>query len=475
VTLPRLWAFLAVALPVLGALLANLPSVDLTYQLRAGAEILAGSGIPAHDTWTFTAAGAAWTDQQWGSQVILQAIYGLAGWTGLALLRAALTGFIFGCLYLIGRRRGLIARDAALLSLAAFVVSAVALGLRPQLIGMALFAAVLVLVTDRRAHPGRLWAVPLIVLAWANIHGSFFLGPLVLGLAWLEDVHDHVARPHRALLVALVSVAASCVTPFGPGVWGYALGLSTNAAVTQRITEWAPTSLRDVPGLLFFGSAVAVVVLMARRGERTPWPTLAWLGVFFAIGVYAIRGVAWWPLAAVAAIAGVVVTSRAADLARPEPLGTPLMRRLNLVLAGAMVVAGVALLPVWRPIDPDLGTPAGVVGLAPPGITATLRDIGRPGDHVLDPQPWGSWFEFELPDLLVAVDSRIEIFPASVWDAYTAVADGVDGWQAQLDAWGVSIVVVSDEDPDFAARLTGAGWRTVHADDDGWVFVRADR
>ena len=111
------------------------------------------------------------------------------------LLRAALTGLIFGSLFLIGRRRGLVARDAALLALAAFLVSAVALALRPQLIGMALFAIVLVLVTDRRAHPGRLWAIPLIVLVWANIHGSFFLGPVVLGLAWLEDVHDRVPAP----------------------------------------------------------------------------------------------------------------------------------------------------------------------------------------------------------------------------------------------------------------------------------------
>ena len=195
-------------------------------------------------------------------------------------------------------------RRAAWLTLAAFIVSAVALGLRPQLIGMALFAVVLLLVTDRRAHPGRLWAVPVIVLVWANVHGSFFLGPLVLGLAWLEDVHDRVPRPHRLLLIAVVSAAAACVTPFGPAVWAYAFGLSTNSEVTARITEWQPTSLRSIPGILFFGSALAVVALIARRGRTTPWPTLAWLAVFFLIGAYAIRGVAWWPLGAVAAIAG---------------------------------------------------------------------------------------------------------------------------------------------------------------------------
>ena len=105
-------------------------------------------------------------------------------------------------------------------------------------------------------------------------------------------------------------------------VWGYAVGLSVNPQVTERITEWQPTSLRTVPGLLFFGSALAVVVLIARRGERTSWPTLLWLGVFASIGAYAIRGVAWWPLGAVAAIAGTLVTQPAA-----RSVGDPRIRR----------------------------------------------------------------------------------------------------------------------------------------------------
>jgi hypothetical protein len=478
VTLPRLWAFLAIALPALAALIANLPSVDLTYHLRAGAEILDGRGIPTVDTWTYTVAGTSWMDQQWGAQVILATVYRFGGWTGLVVLRALLIAVIFGCLFEIGRRRGLGLRRAAWLALAAFLVSAVALGLRPQLLGMAIFAVVLLLVVDRRAHPGRLWAIPFLVLAWANIHGSFFLGPLVLGLAWLEDVHDGVAGARRLLVIAAASVVAACVTPFGPAVWLYALGLSTNAAVTARITEWQPTSLRDIPGIVFFASALAVVALIGRRGKATPWPTLAWLAVFFLIGAYAIRGVAWWPLGAVAAIAGVLITGPVLDPKRPEALGTPLLRRLNAVVAVVIVLAGIALLPLWRPIDPGLGAPVGVVGNAPPGITAALRDIGRPGDRMFNPQAWGSWFEFALPALPalpVAIDSRIELFPAEVWDTYENIVDGGEDWAAQLDGWGVSIVVVPHKDTAMLERLTAAGWRSVHTDEDGTVLVAADR
>ena len=474
-TFSRLWAFLAVALPTLAALIASLSTVDLAYQLRAGAQMLDGHGIPALDTWTFTAAGAPWVDQQWGAQLALAAVYRVAGWTGLVVLRAGLVAVIFACLFKIGQRRGIGVRVAALLTLAAFLVASPALALRPQLLGMACFAVVLLLVSDRRDHPGRLSLVPIVVAIWANLHGSFFLGPMVLGLVWLQDLHDKVARPHRTLLVGLVSGAAAGLTPFGPMVWAYAVGLSTNPDVTRRITEWQPTTLRDATGLLFFGSVAAVVALMARCGRATPWPTLLWLGTFAFIGAYAVRGAAWWPLAAVAAIAGVLVTRPAIAsrmTARQDPPDTPLQRRLNLAVVGGVVLAVIALLPIWRPVEPATGVPVGVLTDAPPGITAALRGVVRPGDRIFNPQPWGSWFEFALPDTLVAIDSRIELFPPQVWDDYARVAAGAEGWQAILDGWDVNVVVIEGADMAYMARLKSAGWIQVVADATGSIWRR---
>ena len=469
-SISRLWLFLAVALPVLAALIANLSSVDLTYHLRAGNEFLDTGRVPSVDRWTFTAAGLPWFDQQWGAQALLALVERIGGWTGLVPLRGIMVGFIFGSLGLIAWRRGVGPRTTALLVLAAFIVAAPALALRPQLFGMVCFSIVLLLVTDRRAHPERLWIVPIVVLAWANLHGSFFLGPLVMGLAWLEDVHDRVNGARRTLFLAAISAVAACVTPFGPMVWVYALGLAVNPDVTSRITEWQPTSLRDVPGILFFTSVVAVVVLIARRGQRSPWPTLLWLFIFFLIGTFAVRGVAWWPLAAAVAVSPMLVRSEAkSGTTRQEP---QTLRRLNVAVAMTLIAAGVALLPLWRPIDPGLGTPVGVVGNAPPGITGALREMARPDDRLFNPQPWGSWFEYALPDLPVVLDSRIELFPPEVWDAYQIVESGVDGWERQLGDWGVTIVVVGVDQPAFVARLREIGWSEIHRDFDGSILQK---
>jgi len=482
VSLSRLWAFLAVGLPVLGALVANLQTVDLAYHLRAGGIVLDTLAIPRSDTFTFTAAGSAWQDQQWGAEAILAAVYRLGGWTGLVILRAALVGALFGLVFdLCGR--GHTTRTAALLTLAAFGLAIVTLALRPQLFGMVLFAATLWLVVARREHPRTLWLVVPIAAVWANMHGSFFLAPLLLGLAALEDLAEHRPADARGTLAAgVAATAATIVNPFGPAVWQYAVGISTNAVITTRITEWQPTTVRSPEGFAFFASAGLIAVLLvalARRGRAVPPTILLWLVPFAGLAAWAVRGLAWWPIVAAATIARATAgPSSATTTPARERSDTATMRRLNVAVVMILIVAGLALLPIWRSQDPGLRAPTGVVGTAPPGITAALRGFVRPGDRLFNPQPWGSWFEFALPETPVFIDSRIELFPAAVWDDYDAITDGRADWQARLEHWDVTVIVAVDKLGALPlTRRLGADpdWRQAYADEDGRIFVRVDR
>jgi hypothetical protein len=303
------------------------------------------------------------------------------------------------------------------------------------------------------------------VALWANVHGTFVIGPLVLGLTWVGDVADRSPTARQALLITVLSVLAACVTPFGPAVLSYAAGLSSNASVTTLVSEWQPTSIRTAAGLLFFASALAIVALLARRGRATDWPTLLWLGAFFAIGAYAERGIAWWSLAATVAVTRLVEPIHARD--RSEPA---LIRRINVGAAVAIVLAGVALLPVWRPIDAGTRAPAGMLTDAPPGVTSALRDVVRPGDRILNAQRWGSWLEYSFPGSLVAVDSRVEIIPAKVWRDYESVLAGRDGWHDIVESWGVTTVATPATEVRLRDELVAAGWQLVYSGPDGHVM-----
>ncbi len=498
-TFAQLWACLAVALPVLGALLAPISTVDLAYHLRAGAMILDTGRLPSPDVFTFTAAGERWLDQQWGAQVVLATVFRVGGWALLAVGRAALVGLIAGLVLWGCRSAGAGLRVAAWLTLAGFGVGLVSLALRPQLLGMALFALTLAILAARRRHPRLAWAIPLVVLAWSSVHGSFFLAPAAVGVAWLEDLTARRPGSARLLVIAILSAAATLLNPYGLEIWTYAVGLSANPTIRRLITEWQATSPLSFAGLVFYGSIVgvaALAVLAARRGALRPrfaWPTLLWLVGLAAIGTYAERGVAWWSIAAPITAAGLVALLPAGRVAvaaaatppddgapgaGPVAAGPARERRslLNTAIVAVLALAILALLPVWRGGDPRYG-PSGLLADAPKGITDALLATVRPGDRIWSAQRWGSWLELTVPEATVAVDSRIELVPADAWTDHLALSGGSPDWASILERRGVTLVVASATEQAALIRVMRAGslWRLRYEDGEGAIFERAAR
>jgi hypothetical protein len=311
------------------------------------------------------------------------------------------------------------------------------------------------------------------------MHGSFILGPALLGIALVEDLVDR-DRSWRMSAVALAgTLVATVVNPFGLAVWGYAAGITTNSVITSRITEWQPTSIRTPEGALFFLSAGLVAIAAVRAaasGRRVRWTMLLWLVPFLLLGAWAVRGLAWWPFVAAATIAPLFALAGAEAREQvSERHDPPLMRRLNAAIALVIVLVAIVALPAFRPEDPQLGAPAGVVGAAPPGLTAALRQVVKPGDRLLAPQPWGSWFEFALPDAQVAVDSRIELIPAAAWDGVDRIVEGGPGWDQTLRDWGVTLVVAAPGQTELVSRLQANGWTMAYHDEDGSLLQRTDR
>ena len=398
--------------------------------------------MPSPDTFTFTADGLPWFDQQWAAQVAFAALFRLGGWGLLAVARALLVGLVAWLVFRACRWAGAETRVAAWLTLSGFAVGLVALGLRPQLLGMVLFAATLAILAARDRRPGLVWAIPLIVLVWSNVHGSFFLGPAAVVVAWLEDVASERPGARRLLGLTVVSLGATVVNPYGAAVWSYAFGLAANPTIRSLISEWQVTSPLSFTGGLFYGSVVAVAAVVVvsiwrRTGSssgtrlflRRAWPTLLWMVGLAAIGALAERGVAWWSIAAPIALARLLYLSAAVrtdDRDLLESASAPIAVRRSLVPTGivaVLLVAIVALLPTWRTGDPLYG-PSGLVVDAPRGITDAVLAVARPGDRIWNAQRWGSWLELAVPVATVAVDSRIEFIPTDAWADHLALSGG---------------------------------------------------
>jgi hypothetical protein len=458
------WAWLTFLVPMVVSLLSRMGAIDLAYHLRAGADILAGN-IPRVDTYTFTVTGQPWLDQQWGAQGLLALFFKAGGWPTLLFIQAAFVGLTFFLVYLAARSAEAAPRTASLLTIAGFVVASPGLAMRPQLLALPLFGVLLWVTAGRMSHPTRLWVAPVLAAVCANIHGSFTMFPLVLGLAWLDDRRRRDPRARVTLLITVVTAIATLLNPFGIRAWTYAYDLSTNPVIRDTISEWAPLTLATVPGWFAIISALAVAVFLIRRSEPTPWTSLLTLGIFLLLALSAQRAIVWWGMVA-AVVLGGLLPERARDREAGEEVRAPAAPAY--VIIGVMVAAVIVLAPWWRGGSYDR-----FLAAAPPGLTAAAEQHLSAGTRTLVHQPWGSWFEYALPDVPVFVDSRIEIVPKDIWHDYGQVGFAGASWKEVLDRWDVQAIVASSDWDLLPTLRDDPDWRQVYSDDDGALFVRA--
>ncbi len=469
------WGALAIGLPALVVALSPMSTVDLAYGVRTGQQILSGAGIPRQDGFTFTAAGLPWVDQQWLAQLVYGSVYGLGGWPALQVLWVSVVAATVGLTARAAFVFGAGLRTSVVIALVGFVVAAQGLGLRAQVLGLLCLAVLLVLVAGTRTRPSLLWlAVPLLAV-WANLHGSFVMGLALLATMVVGDRHDGPAA-RRDLVVLAAATVATLANPYGIDAWRYVVSIGTNPTIAAFVTEWRHTDPLQSVGAVFYASAAAAAVLVAlaaRRGRRPEVGSLLWLVILAGLGAWALRGVAWWGIGAVPAVAvsasGVAgaPTDRAGLLAVP---GEVRRRRAMTGIAATLAVLAAFGLAVALPTERRMTD-------APSGIAAAVRSIAasHPGLRVFDAERWGSWLELEVPDASYFADSRIELIPASVWADYVALSDAQAGWEAILDRWRVDVLVLCVGDqPSLVAAIDHSNvWRVVQRDADGLVAVRA--
>jgi hypothetical protein len=458
----RAWAVTALAIPAIVALIARMFTPDLAYHIRIGEDILRDRAIPTVDTYTFTVDGTSWQVQQWGASVLFSLLHRIGGWPTIGAARALLTFATFAFVFLACRSRGASTRAASLLTVGGFVVSVLALTMRPQLLVLPLFAAALWLLADRARHPGRVWLIPVLAAVSANLHGSFVLFPLLVGLALLEERLVKGAPARRLLVLTGITALATFVNPYGPNAWRYAADLATDPVIQRSITEWQPLDVGEIPGIVAFGAALAIAAYLARRGTPADVATLLTLGIFLWMAMASQRNIGLWGVVAPVAVAGLLPPSPSRS---ERKAGSPMaFRMLTAVLAVLIVV----LLPWWRP-----NQPASLLADVPWGLADAAERELAPGTRTMVHQPWGSWFLFAAPELPVFLDSRIELIPSDVWEDYRAVAFAGATWARSLQRWDVEAVVAKNAEWDLIPILRDdPGWRVAYEGADGVLFVR---
>ena len=289
--LSRQWLwFVVLSLFVIGyAFLAGIRTLsefDLGWLLATGRWIAQHRQIPSTDVFSYTAQGQPWI-YPIGSSLIFYAAWLVGGYALITSLGAAACAATTALLL----RRGSVI--SALLAILAVPLIAVRTRPRADMFTVLLFAAFLALLW-RYHRTGRspLWLLPLLMVAWVNLHLGFVVGlALIAGyvstetteMVWPGRRKPALERLRRCWPWLIAVLGATLVNPWGWGIYAALLRQErAMAAQLQWLPEWGSVplnwtmmstglSLRDPGGafflmLLITAAAVPVAVLRKQLG-----------------------------------------------------------------------------------------------------------------------------------------------------------------------------------------------------------------
>ncbi|MBC3942202.1 hypothetical protein [Sphingomonas albertensis] len=245
---------------------------DTGWHLATGAWIVAHASVPTTDPFSFTATGRPWVAHEWLSELAMYASYRAAGWSGLIVLIGAAMAALFA-LVAYEIRRWLSTR-ASILALLLLVTGLLpSLLARPHILALPMLAGWLIALLHARARdrPPAL-GFALLMLVWANAHGSFVFGLALVGVFALEALIT-AAPSHRRRVVlgwgafGLACAIAATATPAGFDGLVFPFYVD-RLKLLAHLDEWQPADFATFSG--FEAILLATLACLLLRPVRIP-------------------------------------------------------------------------------------------------------------------------------------------------------------------------------------------------------------
>jgi hypothetical protein len=466
----------AVLFAMLLAQPALLNDPDIYWHVRVGQWILQELEIPRVDIFTHTMEGARWTAHEWLAEVLLALAFNIGGWTGTVILSAAA---VSGALALLARYilRYLQPIYAILLVVLAGSLLAPHLLARPHVLILPILATwgiVLMSARDEDRVPALGFA--LLMVVWANLHGSFVFGLALIGPFALDAVlmsgrgrRGAVARRWGIFFIA--SIGASMVTPWGPKALLFAFEVDRMSFSLSQIGEWRSPNFQKFQPLelcLLLGAGAAL-----SRGLRLPWLRIFLLLGLLHLALQHARHADLLGLLAPVLLAKPLAEQWFAKSAH-QGAATPLDRAFRLFAPRASAATTVLVLAVlagvsFQVIRSDTLRPAAAV--TPQAAVQALSESGATGPG-LNGYDFGGYLIYI--GRRTFVDGRADLFGDRFLRAYygAVMLEEPGALPALLEGHGIQWTLLPPGVPAIALLDHMPGWRRFYADRIAVVHIR---
>jgi len=441
---------------------------DIWWHLATGRYIIESGQIPKTDIFSHTVPGREWIDHEWLSQVAFYFMYHLFGFAGPVLLKSAclLVAFFF----LFKRATLSSSRAATTLTLIAVIFVSKDAWLERPMIFTFMFASIFLFVLERKRP---LWALPLLTLLWANLHGGFIIGILIIFLfAVGSALSGDFKGAKRLSLILFASVLSSLANPYTYKVLTYPFHYVSNITYSLFILEWQSPQFHTFS--LYEALILLTFVALALKKGIHPTDMLLLL-VFTHLSLFAVRNVSLYGLVCAPIIIGHledgVKTSISATIRLPKNIESAITARaIPAFIYTAVILSYVLFFGSY--LTGAVSLDAGPSQRFPEGAVGFIHET-KPQGQLYNQYGWGGYCIWTLyPEYRVFIDGRADVYGDFLYE-YLKVHRVTESWDETLQKYNVSIVLIPTGSPLDVLLNESTSWERAYRDDIASVYLRS--
>ncbi len=435
---------------------------DVSWHIAAGQWIIAHRAVPNSDVFSLTMAGEQWVPIEWLAEVIYAGAFAIGGYGAVAAVVALALAALNLILFVHLRRwAGPGAILACLVGLTLVLVPFILA--RPHVLAWPLLAGWTVILLRAREHGNAppLWAA-LLMLAWANLHGSWALGAVIAAGFAAEAMIE--ARWERKVIVGwakfgLASVVAALANPNGIDGFLHPLFVSQMQTLAL-IVEWRPSDPARTP--FFFAVLVIAIAAALWRGPRLAPVRAVMIAGLIGLTLFQMRHQSVLAIVAILLAAEPFAWARGREAGRERPASGE--GRWAAIGLGSLI----ALLALVR----------GVMPLVPAQNTSNPRDALAAVPPGLRSKPVFNGYTLGGPLVLAGVrpfiDGRADLYGDKFLADYKSIIDGdMELFEAAVSKWKIEWTMLPAKDEGLRPKLDRSPqWRRLYADKAAVIHVR---
>ena len=438
---------------------------DMWWHLKVGGYIVENREVPQADFYSFSNEGHHWIAHEWGSEVIYYLSYKLWKFRGLFMVNLiflSLTYYMLGRLIHTRANRDLSVTTVVIIVCTVF--SSIFWVFRPHLMAYLFFIGYIYILEEYVRGRNLLWLLPLIMVLWVNMHGSFIMGIVLIGIYLLAglvninfgrllSVKWEKNRLKTLILVLVLAAAAVVINPNTVKMYYYPFFTMNSKAIVENITEWASPDFHNPVFKAFLAYLFLVYTTMMISRKPVKLHDTLLLGLFTYLAMFGARNIALFMF-----ITGPVWAEHLSGFlvpARPQKQVTA----LNWLILLAALTYGIYAFPAQMTIDDKVNRER-----FPDKAVQYMKDHNLNGT-IFNNYNWGGYLIWtRYPANKPFIDGRSDIYEDRVLPDYMDITKLRPGAYELLKKYNPDYILMPPEAPINHLLMAKGDWQIVYSD-----------